>query len=67
MGIVKYSVFCAPALHFTDTMTDFAAAAEFWLVSKASSPADCGYVDEILASSGGPQCRRGGHVQRDHG
>lgn len=44
MSADKYVIFCAPALHFTDTMTDFAAAAEFWLISRSSGRADCGYV-----------------------
>ena len=29
-----YGIYCGPALHFTDTMTDFAAAAEFYLISE---------------------------------
>ena len=42
--IERMNIFCSPALHFTDTMTDFAAVAEFWIIASHSTQSDCGFV-----------------------
>lgn len=43
MSLDKYAIFCAPALHFADTMSDFAAAAEFYIIQRDSTDAQCSY------------------------
>ena len=47
-GLEKYAIFCAPALHFADTMSDFAAVAEFGLIKNNWTYQQCSYVQYLL-------------------